>query len=73
MTRMVRGQLSGLHRRILGALITIDVHARDIVDDLVRDYGSSAFELPAEQCKILVEHMSYGGNFLLTFNSAAPS
>lgn len=31
----MRGELSSLHRRILAALITIDVHARDIVSDLV--------------------------------------
>ncbi|XP_023141924.2 dynein axonemal heavy chain 6 isoform X2 [Amphiprion ocellaris] len=32
----VRGQLTALHRNIITALITIDVHARDIVTDLVR-------------------------------------
>jgi dynein heavy chain len=36
LTRLVRGDLSGLHRRIIAALITIDVHARDIVMDLVK-------------------------------------
>lgn len=35
LTRLVRGKLSNLHRKILAALITIDVHARDIVSDLV--------------------------------------
>lgn len=34
LTRLVRGELSGLARRVLAALITIDVHARDIVNDL---------------------------------------
>lgn len=34
LTRMVRGQLNKLHRKIFTALITIDVHARDIVHDL---------------------------------------
>ena len=34
MTVVVRGQLSGLHRKIIAALITIDVHARDIVEEL---------------------------------------
>lgn len=34
LTRLVRGELEPLHRRILAALITIDVHARDIVMDL---------------------------------------
>lgn len=33
---LVRGQLPALHRNIITALITIDVHARDIVTDLVR-------------------------------------
>ena len=36
LTRLVRGDLSGLHRRIIAALITIDVHARDIVMDLIK-------------------------------------
>lgn len=36
LTRLVRGELTGLHRRILAALITIDVHARDIIMDLVK-------------------------------------
>ncbi|XP_066430423.1 dynein axonemal heavy chain 6 isoform X2 [Eleutherodactylus coqui] len=34
---LVRGQLAALHRNIITALITIDVHARDIVSDLVKD------------------------------------
>lgn len=33
---LVRGQLPILHRNIITALITIDVHARDTVTDLVR-------------------------------------
>ncbi|KAG7485670.1 dynein heavy chain 6, axonemal [Solea senegalensis] len=33
---LVRGQLPTLHRNIITALITIDVHARDIVTDLVK-------------------------------------
>lgn len=33
---LVRGDLHALDRKILTALITIDVHARDIVDDMVR-------------------------------------
>ena len=36
LTRLVRGTLPDLHRRTLSALITIDVHARDIVDNLIR-------------------------------------
>eukprot|EP00873_Tetraselmis_striata_P045243 jgi/Tetstr1/465507/TSEL_010176.t1 len=35
MTRIVVGKLSKLERKIMAALITIDVHARDIVADLI--------------------------------------
>ncbi|XP_045894233.1 dynein axonemal heavy chain 6-like [Micropterus dolomieu] len=43
---LVRGQLPTLQRNIITALITIDVHARDIVTDLVRQKvdTSSNFE-----------------------------
>ncbi|XP_013769554.1 dynein heavy chain 6, axonemal [Pundamilia nyererei] len=43
---LVRGQLPALHRNIITALITIDVHARDIVTDLVRQKvdNRSSFE-----------------------------
>ncbi|KAM4603926.1 dynein axonemal heavy chain 6 [Polymixia lowei] len=43
---LVRGHLPALHRSIITALITIDVHARDIVTDLVRQKvdSSSNFE-----------------------------
>ncbi|XP_005385504.1 PREDICTED: dynein heavy chain 6, axonemal [Chinchilla lanigera] len=34
---LVRGNLPKLHRNIITALITIDVHARDIVTELVQD------------------------------------
>uniref|UniRef100_A0A8D0GTF0 Dynein axonemal heavy chain 6 n=1 Tax=Sphenodon punctatus TaxID=8508 RepID=A0A8D0GTF0_SPHPU len=40
---LVRGILPKLHRNIITALITIDVHARDIVSDLVVD-SSDNFE-----------------------------
>lgn len=33
---LVRSELLALERKILTALITIDVHARDIVDNMVR-------------------------------------
>ncbi len=35
LTRLVRGELSPLARRTVAALITIDVHARDIVSELL--------------------------------------
>ncbi|XP_064860607.1 dynein axonemal heavy chain 6-like [Oncorhynchus nerka] len=43
---LVRGQLPTLHRNIITALITVDVHARDIVTDLVarKVDSSSNFE-----------------------------
>jgi hypothetical protein len=34
---MVRGELSDLKRRVIVALITVDVHARDIVEELKND------------------------------------
>ncbi|XP_019622649.1 PREDICTED: dynein heavy chain 6, axonemal-like [Branchiostoma belcheri] len=36
LAELVRGELPKLTRNILGALITIDVHARDIVTDMVK-------------------------------------
>lgn len=44
LTRLVRGQLSKLHRKLVSALITIDVHARDIVNDLAVKGISSEYE-----------------------------
>eukprot|EP00899_Mesostigma_viride_P007437 jgi/Mesvir1/16695/Mv15092-RA.1 len=41
LSALVRGQLSSLQRKILAALITIDVHARDIVDNLIKDKVTS--------------------------------
>ncbi|KAM9770210.1 dynein axonemal heavy chain 6 [Menidia menidia] len=43
---LVRGQLPALHRNIITALITIDVHARDIVTDLIQQKvdSRSSFE-----------------------------
>ena len=35
LTDLVRGKLSGLERSTMGALITIDVHARDVIQGLV--------------------------------------
>ena len=33
---LVRTKLPALHRNIITALITVDVHARDIISDMVR-------------------------------------
>lgn len=44
LTRMVRGDLSHLGRRLLAALITIDVHSRDIVGSLLAKGTSSVNE-----------------------------
>lgn len=41
---MVRGDLSNLERRLLAALITIDVHSRDIVASLVAKKTSNVNE-----------------------------
>ena len=37
LTEVVRGELSNMERITVGALITIDVHARDVVDRLIKD------------------------------------
>lgn len=37
LTDMVRGELTDLKRRVVVALITVDVHARDIIDELKAD------------------------------------
>jgi len=41
LTALVRGKLDKLQRLTLGALITIDVHARDVVEGLVKSNVSS--------------------------------
>jgi dynein heavy chain len=41
LTRLVHGDLSNLGRRLLAALITIDVHSRDIVGSLLAKATSS--------------------------------
>jgi dynein heavy chain, axonemal len=41
LAELVRGSLTPLQRGTLGALITIDVHARDIVDALIQERVSS--------------------------------
>lgn len=44
LTQLVRSDLSKLERKILVTLITIDVHARDIVEELARDNVTSSNE-----------------------------
>lgn len=44
LTRLVRGDVSSLARRLLAALITIDVHSRDIVSGLLSKGTSSTDE-----------------------------
>ena len=44
LTALVTGNLEDLSRAIIVALITTDVHARDIVDDLRRENVCSAFD-----------------------------
>jgi len=41
LTEMVRGQLTSLQRKIIVALVTTDVHARDIIEELKADNVSS--------------------------------
>ena len=36
MVEMVRGNLNTLQRTMMGALTVIDVHARDVVDNMIR-------------------------------------
>uniref|UniRef100_A0AAY4DWD2 AAA+ ATPase domain-containing protein n=1 Tax=Denticeps clupeoides TaxID=299321 RepID=A0AAY4DWD2_9TELE len=71
---LVRGNLPKLHRNIITALITVDVHARDIVTDLVD--SSSNFEWQRQlryywdedldNCvaKMALSHFVYGYEYL---------
>jgi dynein heavy chain len=44
LTVLVRGDLSDLQRFVIVALITTDVHARDIIEDLKNDQVSSTYD-----------------------------
>ena len=70
LTCLVRGALPDLHRRTLSALITIDVHARDIVDNLIRQAQLAHFvpffwTLPLFPCRVTA-HFYVGVNRLVT-------
>ncbi len=44
LTELVRGKLTSLQRKIIVALVTTDVHARDIVEDLVKGNVQSIYD-----------------------------
>ena len=44
LTELVRGKLTSLQRKIIVALVTTDVHARDIVENLIKDNVSSIYD-----------------------------
>ncbi len=44
LTELVRGELSSLQRKIIVALVTTDVHARDIIEGLNKDGVQSIFD-----------------------------
>lgn len=44
LTELVRGKLTSLQRKIIVALVTTDVHARDIVEGLLKDNVSSIYD-----------------------------
>lgn len=54
---MVRGELPRLRRSILCSLITIDVHARDIVSTLVQDAVKSRYPIYIFYCRIVIPIM----------------
>jgi dynein heavy chain, axonemal len=41
LTELVRGNLTDLQRKIIVALVTVDVHARDIIEELKNENVSS--------------------------------
>uniref|UniRef100_A0A4X2KTY7 Dynein axonemal heavy chain 6 n=1 Tax=Vombatus ursinus TaxID=29139 RepID=A0A4X2KTY7_VOMUR len=75
---LVRGNLPKLHRNIITALITIDVHARDIVSELVATKVSTSdcfewqrqlryyWDLDLDNCvaKMALSHYTYGYEYL---------
>ena len=76
---MVRGQLTSLQRKIIVALVTTDVHARDIIEELKADNGVTSisdfkwvkqlryyWEEDSEDCKIrqVSATLSYGYEYM---------
>jgi dynein heavy chain len=49
LTELVRGNLSSLKRKIIVALVTTDVHARDIIEDLVKSNVQSIYDFAWQQ------------------------
>ena len=44
LTILVRGDLKDLQRKVIVALVTTDVHARDIIEEMTNDKVSSVFD-----------------------------
>lgn len=44
LTELVRGKLTSLQRKIIVALVTTDVHARDIIENLQKDNVTSIYD-----------------------------
>lgn len=44
LTELVRGKLTSLQRKIIVALVTTDVHARDIIENLIKDNVNSIYD-----------------------------
>ncbi len=44
LTELVRGKLTSLQRKIIVALVTTDVHARDIIEDLLKSNVQSIYD-----------------------------
>ena len=64
MTAVVREDLTRLHRKIIAALITIDVHARDIVEELWQEKVESVNDFQvADAAQVLLgrqgRHLSH--------------
>jgi dynein heavy chain len=49
LTELVRGKLTSLQRKIIVALVTTDVHARDIIENLQKDNVSSIYDFAWQQ------------------------